>query len=159
MASRKQTQTDPPETDDTPAAPAPNVVGRTQTIQEDSYWEIDGKLYPLRTMDDIGLRGQRRLNNEGREFFTLWNSPDELTDDQHARMEQLLEVMFLGDEKVPPLLDAPKTILRKVGSSARSEVVLTFILAPLQKLLLAAAQTDTEPETEMAGVSEPTTAS
>jgi hypothetical protein len=148
-----------PETPE-PAVRAPEVVpmGRSQTDQERSVWEIDGKLYDVRSMDDFGLRGQRRLNKDGREFYQLWNAVEDLTDDQDARLEQLLERMFLGDEKVPSIIDAPKVLLRKLGSSSRAEVVLAFILAPLQTVLLAAALAAQTEEMENAGVSEPTTA-
>ncbi|MGH3171873.1 MAG: hypothetical protein ACRDN0_39195 [Trebonia sp.] len=150
-----KTTVQPPEAD-TPTTPEPTVLGRSQTTVERSQWEIDGKIYDIRSMDDFGVRAQRRLNQDGREFYQLWNSAEDLTDDQDMRLEQLLDRMFFGDEKAPSLIDAPKTLLRKLGSSARADVVLTFTLAPLQKLLLAAAQT--EVEMESAGVSEPVTA-
>lgn len=137
------------------SVPTVNPIGRSQTEPERPVWDIDGKLYDVRVMDDFGIAAQQRLNRDGRDFYQLWNAEEDLTDDQEARMEQLLDRMFFGDEKAPSIIDAPKTLLRKLGAGSRAEVVLTFTLAPLQKLLLAAAQT--EIETEKAGVSEPTT--
>lgn len=144
--------------EETQPVPEVNPIGRSETQPERPVWAIDGKLYDVRIMDDFGIAGQRRLNNDGREFYQLWAAQEDLTDDQEARMEQLLDRMFFGDEKAPSLIDAPKSLLRKLGSSARADVVLTFTLAPLQKLLLAAAQTDAT-QTDQAGISEPTTAS
>lgn len=165
MASRtssKPTAPDPVnivETDPEVAA-APEIVplGRSQTIVQRGQWDIDGKLYDVRVLDDFGLAAQRRLNNDGQEFYRLYSSAEELTADQEARMEQLLDRMFFGDAKAPSLIDAPKTLLRKLGVASRADVVLTFTLAPLQKYLLAAAQAQMA-EMDQAGVSEPTTAS
>lgn len=164
MASRTSSKQPPapdPNVTETAVAPPPAEVvplGRSQTTVERGQWDIDGKLYDVRVLDDFGLAAQRRLNNDGQEFYRLWASTEDLTDDQEARMEQLLDRMFFGDQKAPSLIDAPKTLLKKLGVASRAEVVLTFTLAPLQKYLLAAAQAQIE-ETEKAGVSEPTTAS
>lgn len=159
----KQTSSKPTEVDaesedapETPAVPEVNPIGRSQTEPDRPVWEIDGKLYDVRVMDDFGIAAQRRLNRDGQKFYQLWTAEDDLDEDQEARMAQLLDRMFFGDEKAPSLIDAPKTLLRKLGTGSRADVVLTFTLAPLQKLLLAAAQTETQME---AGTGEPTTAS
>ena len=146
-----------PEAPESPKVPAVQPIGESETSPERPLWKIDGKLYDVRVMDDFGVGAQKRLNTDGREFYALWNSPDDLDDDQEARMEQLLDRMFFGDEKAPSLIDAPKPLLRKMGPGSRAEVVLAFTLAPLQKALLAAAPMVSEMDS--AGVSEPTTAS
>jgi len=154
VASRKTAA--PPEPEETSVAPKVEPIGKSETSPDRPVWDIDGKLYDVRVMDDFGIGAQRRLNRDGREFYQLWSATEDLTDEQEARMEQLLDRMFFGDEKAPSIIDAPKTLLRRLGTGSRADVVLTFTLAPLQKLLLAAAQTETMGE---AGVSEPTTAS
>lgn len=155
----EQAQEPESESPETPAVPEIQPIGRSQTEPDRPLWEIDGKLYDVRVMDDFGIAAQRRLNHDGRTFYQLWTAEEDLDDDQEARMEQLLDRMFFGDAKAPSLIDAPVALLKKLGTSARADVVLTFTLAPLQKLLLAAAQTETATGTAMAGVSEPTTAS
>lgn len=138
------TEPDDQETSGAVKAPEVRPIGTSQTVPEHPLWEIDGKLYDVRVMDDFGIAAQRRLNRDGRAFYELWTAEEDLSEEQEARMEQLLDRMFFGDGKAPSLIDAPKTLLRKLGTGSRADVVLTFTLAPLQKLLLQAAQTETE---------------
>lgn len=146
-----QTQT-PPAPEPQPARPpVPDAqpVGRTTTTDERPTWEIDGKLYELRTLADYGIAAQQRLNRDGREFYSLWTADEELDDDQGKRLKFLLERMFHGDALVASLLDAPKTVLKRLRDGDKADVVLAFTLAPLRKAALAAASTDPEVQTDV----------
>lgn len=121
--------------------------------------EIDGKFHDLRSLRDYSISAQRRLNRDGREFGELWNSAEDLTEDQDKRVKFLLDRIFLGDDRVEALVDAPKTVLRKLEDEDRVELVLDFIYAPLRKLLTtvaAAQQTEQETAEAPAGTSIPT---
>lgn len=107
--------------------------------------EIDGKFYDLRVLGDFGIGKQQTLNRDGREFYQLWTSDDELTEDQQKRLKQLLERMYAE------VLDAPKTVMRKLNDAEKADVVLTFTLAPLRNAMLA-AQTEQTAETVEAGI-------
>lgn len=135
-----------PATTTTPDPAAVTPVGRILTAPERGQWQIDDKLYDMRNLNDFGLRTQRRLNRDGREFYALWTAEDDLTDDQDMRLEFLLDRMFLGDERTLSLIDAPREILERIGPADRADVVLTFTLAPLQKLMAAAPAAETKTE-------------
>jgi hypothetical protein len=125
--------------------PDSQPVGRIDTTGTKPSWEIDQKFYEMRQIGDFGIAAQQRLNRDGREFYALWTADEELTDDQGKRLKLLLERMFHGDKDVPALLDAPKTVLRKLNDGDKADVVLSFTLAPLRKAM-AAAQAQTEVE-------------
>ena len=145
-ASRRKTTKPPepkaPETGPDPAASTP--VARLGGPAEDRHVEIDGKFYRLRGLRDYGIGSQRRLNRDGREFAQLWNSPDDLTEDQEKHLKYLLDRILLGDERTEPLVAAPKTVLRKLDDADRVELVLDFIFAPLRKMLVAAQEQTVE---------------
>lgn len=153
----KQAASDTTETSTATERPMPDAtpVGRTDTAEAQPTWEIDGKLYELRTIGDYGIAAQQRLNRDGREFYSLWTADEELTDDQGKRLKFLLERMFNGDPAagIMALLDAPKTVLRRMRDADKADVVLAFTLAPLRKAALAAAPaqealTDEQAQTE-----------
>lgn len=105
--------------------------------------DIDDKLYELKTIGDFGIGKQQILNRDGREFYQLWTSEDELDENQQKRLKFLLERMYAE------VLDAPKSVARKLNDSEKADVVLTFTLAPLRKAMQAAAQAqETEQKTE-----------
>lgn len=129
-----------------PAPDAATPVARFNTKRPDRRQvEIDGKFYDLRSLRDYGISAQRRLNRDGREFGELWNSAKDLTEDQDKRVKFLLDRIFLGDDRIDSLVDAPKATLRKLSDEDRVELVLDFIYAPLRKLLTAAAAQTQEP--------------
>ncbi|MHB1950156.1 MAG: hypothetical protein ACYCQK_01625 [Acidiferrobacteraceae bacterium] len=133
-----------------PADSAP--VARLSTGKDLRTVDIDGKRYELRSLADYGIGAQQRLNRDGRRFGALWNSEEDLTDDQQTELKFLLDRIFDGDEKVAALVNAPRTVRSKVNDADRAEIVLDFCFAPLRKLLAAAAeqqaQADMQTETE-----------
>jgi len=94
----------------------------------------DGKLYELRSMDDFGIEEQQQLTRHGAEFDQLWNT-DKLNSAQRKRLKMLLDGMF---ERV---LDAPPEVMAALTDGQRSQVVLSFTLAPLAQ---AAARQETQ---------------
>lgn len=118
------------------AAPA----GRSSSSVQRSTWEHDGRLYEVRQLGDFGIAEQQQLNRDGREFYELWTSSQELTADQGKRLKMLLERMFSR------VLDAPKTVKATFNDAAKADVVLHFTLAPLRQVLSAAASQEQEPE-------------
>lgn len=144
-----QTKTRPPESE-TPATPAPQApadvtagkapAGRSSSSVQRSTWEHDGRLYEVRQLGDFGIAEQQQLNRDGREFYELWTSSQELTADQGKRLKMLLERMFSR------VLDAPKTVKATFNDAAKADVVLHFTLAPLRQVLSAAAGQEQEPE-------------
>lgn len=147
MATQAKTRSDADQAGKEPL-PEAQPVGRTTTTDTKPTWEIDGKFYELRQIGDFGIAAQQRLNRDGREFYQLWTADEELTDDQGKRLKFLLERMFHGDETVASLLDAPKSVLRKLNDGDKADVVLSFTLAPLRKAMAAAQAQETETETE-----------
>jgi hypothetical protein len=147
QAKTQQKSSEPKTELEKPDPKAAEPIGRIDTTAGRPTWEIDGKFYELRQLTDYGIAAQQRLNRDGREFYQLWTSDDELTDDQGKRLKFLLERMFNGDALVAQLLDAPKGLVRKLNDGDKADVVLSFTLAPLRKAMAAAAQTE-QPETE-----------
>lgn len=122
------------------AEPSESPVDRIELDEPHGTFEIDGKLYELRNLSDYGIAAQQRLSRDGREYFQLWQSDNELDDDQQKRLKFVLDRMFLGDDRALPLLDAPKTLLRKLDDASRARVVMAFTFAPLRKTVAQAAQ-------------------
>lgn len=114
---------------------------------------MDGRFYELRSLSDYGIGAQQRLSRDGREFGQLWNSDEDLTDAQQKRLKFLLDRIFDGDQAVPALLEASKTVRRAFNDAARSELVLDFIYAPLRKMMAAAVAAETTDTEAEAGVS------
>lgn len=130
-----------PQNGEEPDSAAPVV--RISTKKQRPTVEIDGKFYELKLIGDFGIGQQQILNRDGREFYTLWTSEDELDEDQQKRLKMLLERMFAK------VLDAPKSVLRKLDDADKSDVVLNFTLAPLRKAMLEAnATAQTEEQTQ-----------
>lgn len=127
-------------------------VGRSTSKDKSKreHWEHDGKFYELAKLGDFGIGDQQRLNRDGRVFYQLWTSEEDLTDDQQKQLKFVLERLF---DKV---LVAPKVVKRTFGDDSKAEVVLHFTLAPLRKMMEAAAQEQEQTEAQD-GESTPTT--
>jgi hypothetical protein len=96
-------------------------------------------LYELRTLDDFGILDQQKLTRDGREFFKLWSSDDELTRHQGERLKMLLSRMF------DQVMDASDDVKQSLSDGKKSQVVLAFTLAPLAQ---RTAQMKADEETE-----------
>jgi hypothetical protein len=99
-----------------------------------------GRLYEIKVRADFGIRDQQTLTRDGREWNALWNSDEELSDDQADRLKLLLDRMF---DKV---LDAPATVRKQVGDEHRAEVVTVFTNARLLMTAMAQAKAQAEQE-------------
>jgi hypothetical protein len=93
-----------------------------------------GEPYELKTLDDFGIIDQQRLTRDGREFFKLWSSDEELTEEEGVRLKLLLNRMF---DKV---FSAPKKVRDSLSDGKRAQVVLAFTLAPLARQTAALEQ-------------------
>ena len=82
-----------------------------------------GVLYELAILDDFGISDQQALTRDGREFFRLWSSEQELAKTERQRLEMLLKRMFAR------VLELPDEVTLTDGEKA--QVVLGFTLAPL----------------------------
>jgi hypothetical protein len=109
-----------------------------------------GKLYEMRVLDDFGIAKQHALNRDGREFYGLWTSDDELSDAQQQRLQMLLERMF------DQVLDAPDTVKGELTDGKKTQVVLGFTLAPLVQQQKTAQKKALEEQEQAAGQTEQT---
>jgi hypothetical protein len=105
----------------------------------------------LKTLGDFGIGEQRKLNRDGREFYELWTSAEDLTEDQEKLLKLLLERMFAK------VIDAPRTVQRTFDDAAKADVVLHFTLAPLRQVMLAMAQQNQGEQAQGQGPSTSTT--
>lgn len=113
------------------AAPTPDPAEAEPLVDLDDVSakrptvRFEAKLYEIRRLGEFGIAKQRLLQRDGREFALLWDSDDELTQDQDQRLKMLLDRVF---EEV---LDAPVDVRQKMGDGDRARVVLGFRIAPL----------------------------
>lgn len=147
MTTRTKPKTDekPPEAEQeikAPVVPEP-LVDLDDVAPDRPTVRFQGALYEMATLDDFGIQDQHGLTRDGREFFRLWSSDDELTKSQKQRLTMLLERMF---EKV---FIAPDEVKAKLSDGKKSQVVLGFTLAPLaQRAAAQQIQTDEEPRND-----------
>lgn len=107
------------------------------------------KLYELKSIDELGILDQQKVNRDGREFFKLWSSDQELSATEQQRLTMLLQRLL------DMVLDAPRTVKAKLSDAQKAQIVLAFTRAPLMRLaaLIQEAQQDEARE------SDPTTGS
>lgn len=89
-----------------------------------------GKLYELKATHEFGAREQHRLERDNREFRKLQASEDELTEDQEARIDLLVDRIF------NMVLIAPVSVKKRMSEAQKAGVVSAFSYAPAMRLAL-----------------------
>lgn len=89
---------------------------------------IDGEMFELKVLGDFGIEEQQRIHREGADYQDLWNRSD-LNKAGQKRMKMLLEHLFAK------VLDAPPEVKNKLNDEQKAQVVLTFMVAPLQRAM------------------------
>lgn len=117
--------------------PAP-LVDLDEGASERPTARFGGERYDIRILDDFGIRQQQKLTRDGREFFRLWSSDEELSEEDGTRLERLLHEMFEA------VFDAPEDIKAKLSDGKRAQVVLGFTLAPLAQRMAQTQEQDPE---------------
>jgi hypothetical protein len=89
-----------------------------------------GKLYELKATHEFGAREQHRLERDNREFRKLQASEEELSDDDEARLDMLVDRIF------NMVLVAPVSVKKKMTEAQKAGVVSAFSYAPAMRLAL-----------------------
>lgn len=84
-----------------------------------------GETFEIRLLDDFGIATQQKLLNWSRTYERLFNSEEDLSDDEQVRLKFVLDSLF------DAVLDAPVAVKREMSDAVRSRVMTTFSLAPL----------------------------
>lgn len=102
----------------------------------------DGSIRELRNLNEFGVGEQHQLRRRGQEFDRLWESEEDLKDEEKARLT------FLTNELFERLVDAPQTVKKRVKEGDRAQIVLIFTSAPYASLLaMARAQQEADTQT------------
>lgn len=88
------------------------------------------RLYELRNISEFGPIEQHGLNRDGQEFAEIWQSREEITEDD-AKGQRLL---LLTDRLLDKVLDAPDDIRSQLTEGEKARVVLAFTVAPAKQL-------------------------
>jgi len=89
---------------------------------------IDGELYEIATMNDLGVQDQARRDREGDEFRKLFEKKRPTKAD-NERLKELLDKLF--DE----VCLAPAAVKKRLSDYQRQQVVVTFTAAPMMARL------------------------
>lgn len=133
----------------TTAAPGPKTPEPLVDLDDDDGDHRDtvrheGKLYELKAINEFGIGKQHSLTRDGREFFRLWSSEDELSETDEQRLEMLLNRMLEA------VMLAPATVKKKMSDGKKSRVVLAFTLAPVARRMAQAQGQEVAAEAETA---------
>jgi hypothetical protein len=123
------------------------------SLERETVQLRDGSIRELRNLNEFGVGEQHQLRRRGQEFDRLWESDEDLTDQETARLK------FLTNELFDRLVVAPTSVKKRVQEGDRAQIILIFTSAPYASLLAMARAQQEADEAQKAAEAETTSTS
>jgi hypothetical protein len=104
-----------------------------------------GQVYELKHISEFGPLEQHSLNRDGQEFAEIWNSSEDLRDENGKPTDRGARVLLLLNRLFDEVLIADDDVKASFDAGQRAQVVLSFTVAPARQLAQLMAMISSQP--------------